>query len=102
MQIAKVIGTVTLARQHPMMQGARLRLAIPQSLANLRGDAQAQQEPLVVYDELGAGHGSLIALSEGREAAQPFDPAGKPIDAYNAAILDWVEVGRKTGEEESS
>jgi ethanolamine utilization protein EutN len=46
----------------------------------------------VVYDELGAGLGSLIAVSEGREAAQPFGPEGKPIDAYNAAILDHIDL----------
>lgn len=92
MQIGRVIGTVTLTSPHPTMVGARLRLVVPQSLANLRGDGSGQQEPLVVYDELGAGIGSLIAFSEGREAAQPFDPEGKPIDAYNAAILDEIHL----------
>ena len=41
-----------------------------------------------MYDDLGAGIGSRIAISEGGEAAQPFHPECKPIDAYNAAILD--------------
>ena len=92
MQVGRVIGTVTITNQHPSMTGARLRLVVPQSLANLRGDASNLQEPIVVYDELGAGIGSLIAFSEGREAAQPFDPQGKPIDAYNAAILDQIDI----------
>jgi ethanolamine utilization protein EutN len=39
---------------------------------------------------LGAGVGNRIAFSEGREAAQPFHPDMKPIDAYNAAILDTI------------
>ena len=47
---------------------------------------------MVVYDELGAGIGSLIAISEGREAAQPFRPELKPVDAYNAAILDSIDL----------
>ena len=46
-----------------------------------------------MYDELGAGIGSRIALSEGGEAAQPFRPEIKPVDAYNAAVLDQVEMG---------
>lgn len=92
MQVGEVIGTVTLCRWHPTMTGARLRLAIPRSLANLQGASQENQEPIVVYDELGAGIGSLIAISEGREAAQPFDPEGKPIDAYNAALLDRIDL----------
>ena len=49
-------------------------------------------ETLVVWDELGSGQGQLIALSEGGEAAQPFRPELKPVDSYNAAILDTIDV----------
>ena len=44
-----------------------------------------------MLDELGAGIGSSIAISEGREAAMPFYPEVKPVDAYNAAILDVLD-----------
>ena len=91
MQIGEVIGTVTLSRSHPTMVGARLRLVTPLTLANLRGEPP-REEPIVVYDELSAGIGSRIAISDGREAAQPFDPVDKPIDAYNAAILDRIDL----------
>jgi len=93
MRIATVIGTVTLVRTHPTMVGARYRLAVPMSLANLTGASDEIAEELVVYDDLGAGIGSRIALSEGGEAAQPFRPNDKPVDAYTAAILDQVEMG---------
>ncbi len=92
MQIGTVIGTVTLSRSHPTILGGPLKLVVPRSLANLRGESADNQEPIVVYDELGAGTGGLIAISEGREAAQPFGPAGKPIDAYNAALLDQLDL----------
>ncbi|HMP05754.1 MAG TPA: EutN/CcmL family microcompartment protein, partial [Lacipirellulaceae bacterium] len=49
-------------------------------------------ETLVVWDELGAAPGALIAVSEGGEAAQPFRPHLKPVDAYCAAILDNVHL----------
>jgi ethanolamine utilization protein EutN len=65
---------------------------VPLSLTALRGDSSVEAEELVVYDELGAGIGSLIAISEGAEAAQPFRPELKPVDAYNAAILDRIEL----------
>lgn len=94
MRIGEVIGTVTLNSAHPAMQGGTLKLVVPLSLANLTGAADARAEAIVVYDALGAGIGSRIAISEGREAAQPFDPVGKPIDAYNAAILDTIDVSR--------
>jgi ethanolamine utilization protein EutN len=92
MRIGRVIGTVTLNRAHASMRGARYRLAVPLSLANLRSESADEAEELVVYDELGAGLGSLIAISEGAEAAQPFRPELKPIDAYNAAILDQIDL----------
>jgi ethanolamine utilization protein EutN len=92
MRIAQVIGTVTLNRCHESFVGARLRLAVPLSLANLATGAEMTAEELVVWDDLGAGEGSRIALTEGAEAAQPFRPLDKPVDAYNAAILDQIEI----------
>lgn len=96
MRIAEVIGTVTLNRAHPSLQGLPLRLAAPLSLDNLKNGSAANAEPLVVVDVLGAGLGSRIALSESAEAAAPFRPDIKPIDAYNAAILDHIELGGKS------
>jgi ethanolamine utilization protein EutN len=92
MRIGEVIGTVTLSRAHKSLGGAALRLAIPLTLADLSGDTMSAGETLVVYDGLGAGLGSRIAISEGGEAAQPFHPEAKPIDAYNAAILDSIQL----------
>jgi len=92
MRICEVIGTVTLSRIHPTLVGGSLRLAVPLSLANLTGESKTRAEALVVYDTLGAGVGERIAVSEGGEAAQPFRPEEKPVDAYSAAILDQVRV----------
>ncbi|HVA50788.1 MAG TPA: EutN/CcmL family microcompartment protein [Pirellulales bacterium] len=94
MRICKVFGTVTLNRSHPSLTGACLRLAAPLTLDELAGHKEPAAEELVVYDELGAGLGSLIAISEGGEAAQPFYPDMKPVDAYNGAVLDSVDVRR--------
>jgi ethanolamine utilization protein EutN len=93
MRIAEVIGTVTLNRWHPSLTGARLKLVVPLSLADLKGQTdRPRAEDFAVFDELGAGIGSRIAVSEGREAAMPFYPDVKPIDAYNAAILDTIDI----------
>ncbi len=92
MRIGKVIGTVTLSRWHPGLTGGSYRLVVPLSLADLAGTPGKPAEEFTVYDELGAGMGNLIAISEGREAAQPFYPNDKVIDAYNAAILDSVRI----------
>jgi microcompartment protein CcmK/EutM len=92
MRVAKVIGKVTLNRCHPSFQGANLKLVVPLVTRDLVGDVEPTDDPLVAWDELGAGLGSLISIAEGPEAAQPFRPDVKPVDAYAAAILDELEV----------
>jgi len=92
MRIADVIGTVTLNRAHPSVARATWKLVVPLSWDNLLGKSDEPVEEVVVMDELGAGLGSRVAISEGREAAMPFYPEVKPIDAYNAAILDTFRV----------
>ena len=92
MRIAKVVGTVTLNRCHPSFIGARLRLVVPLSLAELKGEQAPQADELVAWDENGAGTGSLVAISEGAEATQPFRPDLKPVDAYASAILDSIDL----------
>jgi ethanolamine utilization protein EutN len=92
MRIAEVIGMVTLSRAHPAIAGGRLPIAVPFSLKALERGARPDGEDVIVYDELGAGVGARIGISEGREAAMPFHPDKKPLDAYCACILDQVKV----------
>ncbi|MBX7135001.1 MAG: EutN/CcmL family microcompartment protein [Fimbriimonadaceae bacterium] len=88
MRIAEVIGRVTLSRFDPSLRGSRFVLARPMPLAALVEGSPARGEELVVYDNLGAGHGALIGVSEGREAANPFGKKPPPIDAYCACLID--------------
>ena len=92
MRVAQIIGTVTLNRSLPSMRGGRLKMAVPMSLADLVGEGPCDADPMVVYDELGTGMDDRIMVSEGGEAAQPFYPEMKPIDAYNAGILDELTI----------
>ncbi len=92
MRIAKVVGTVTLNSCHPSFRGANLKLVVPLTLENLVETTEQDSETLVSWDELGAGVGNYIAVSEGPEAAQPFLPEIKPVDANSAAILDSIEI----------
>jgi len=92
MRIGEVIGTVTLNRSHPELAGGRFKLVVPLSLDDLAGRGDKSAKAIVVYDELGAGVGSRIAISEGAEAAAPFYPNMKVIDAYNSAILDEITI----------
>ncbi len=94
MRIGEIIGKVTLSRWHPSLSGATWRIAVPLSRAGLSGDPSGRGEPFVVYDELGPGDGSLVGITEGAEAAAPFNPDTKPIDGYVAAILDAIDIGQ--------
>ena len=92
MRIARVIGTVTLSRCHPSVQGYRWIIGVPYSLKALRKEAAPDGEDLVILDQLGAGNGSRIGVSEGVEASMPFHPEKKPVDAYCACLLDTIDV----------
>ena len=92
MRIAEVIGRVTLTRVHPSLRGGRFVIALPLTRAALGGDSPRRGEEVIAWDDLGASPGALIALSEGAEAANPFLPARKPVDAYTAALIDRINL----------
>jgi len=92
MRLGKVVGKVTLSRSHPSYTGTKLRLVIPLALEDLPDAADPQADSLVVWDEIGTGEGSLIAISEGPEASQPFRPDVKPVDAYASALIDELRL----------
>ena len=92
MRIGRIIGSLTLSQWHPSLNGGCYKLAVPLSFEDLKSGSTPDVEPLVVYDDLGAGLEARIAISEGGEAAQPFQPDMKPVDAYNAAILEQINL----------
>jgi len=93
MRIGKVIGKICLSPAWPTLVGGRFLIVEVQDRFSLAGKPRQSKEALVVYDELSAGEGDLIGFSESREATMPFYPEKMvPIDGYNAAILDHVEV----------
>jgi microcompartment protein CcmK/EutM len=96
MQLYKAIGYVTLSRAHPSLRGGRLVVAHAMSQELLGKSPPADQDMVVVWDDLGASPGTVIAVSDGAEAAAAFKPELKPVDAYNAAILDYVEIDPAT------
>jgi microcompartment protein CcmK/EutM len=92
MRIVNVIGTVTLSRWHPALKGYRWIIGVPTSLKALQQGLAADGEDFVILDELGAGMSQRIGVTEGGEAAAPFVPEKKPVDAYCACILDSFRV----------
>ena len=96
MKIHQVLGSVTLNRCHAGYVGARLLATVPLDAELLGRDANPDADMVVVWDDLGAGAGAKIAVSDGAEAAQPFRPEQKAVDAYCSAILDTVHIDPET------
>ena len=93
MRIGKVVGRICLNASYETLVGGRFLLVAVQDRFALAGKPRKTAETLVVYDNLGAGEGDMIAFAESREACMPFYPERiVPLDAYNAAILDRVVV----------
>jgi microcompartment protein CcmK/EutM len=92
MRIAEVIGTVTLSRVLPALAGMRFAIGVPFGLKALQRGTRPDGEDLIIVDQLQAGAGDRIGFSEGGEAAVPFLPERKPVDAYCACILDHLTI----------
>ena len=94
------MGTLTMSRKLGNLKAGRYVIAEALDQAALLGHATStprnspMPESLVVFDNLGAGIGQLIAVSEGAEATQPFRPDRVPYDAYASAILDTLDVSQ--------
>ena len=98
MRLAWVMGKLTISRRLAELKpgswlvceavDAEGLSAMPQQVARKK----SMPESLVVFDQLGAGLGDLIAFSEGAEATQPLRPDRVPIDAISTAIIDAVRV----------
>ena len=93
MRIGRVVGRVTHQAVYSTLTGGRFLIVEVQDRFALAGGPRKTSEYLVAYDHLGAHDGDLIAIAESREACMPFYPEKRvPLDAYNAAILDTVQI----------
>jgi microcompartment protein CcmK/EutM len=94
MRIGTVEGSVTLNQSWETLTGGRLLLVrVHDRKSIVDGKVAPDAERIVVFDELGANVGETIAFSESREAAMPFYPERLvPLDAYNAAIIDSINL----------
>lgn len=92
MKIARVLGNATINRMHPTLQAATLRcVEVVERIEDL-DLASPGGDLIVAWDLCGCGEGDLVALAEGPEAAAPFLPDIKPIDASIVAILDHIDI----------
>jgi carbon dioxide concentrating mechanism protein CcmL len=88
MRLGIVRGKVVLSAAVPALRGTRLLVVEPVTAANLAaGNGRGGGKMLVVADHLAPAEGQMIGFVEGREAANPYGPAGAPVDAYCSLIV---------------
>ena len=86
MIFATVAGTVVSTRRSDSITGAKYLLV---EQCTHRGEPRG--EFLVALDELGAGPGEMVLVSQGSSARQTPASDKKPIDAVVAGLVDLVE-----------
>ena len=93
MLLAKVIGNVWSTKKKDAI--STLRLLFIQPLGkNLKPDGNV----LVAADEVGAGFGELVIVTQGSPAMRAFNKDKLvPIDAVVVAIVDNLEVADEGG-----
>lgn len=92
MKVFRVVGKVSLVKQHATLTGRRWVIAQPYGLNQALTDAESDAEEIVAIDDLGASPYGLVGIAEGAEAANPYLPQKKPVDAYVACLIDQLEV----------
>ncbi len=88
MLLAKVIGNIWSTKKKDSISAIRLLFVQPLG-KNLKPDGSA----LVAADEVGAGFGEMVVVTQGAPAMQAFDKENLiPIDAVVVGIVDNVDV----------
>jgi ethanolamine utilization protein EutN len=92
------MGKLTMTRKLPEMKSGSWLIceALDEAALETPERFTPRQEPmpqsLVIFDQLGAGEGDLVAFTEGPEAANPFWPDKLPLAAATTALIDQLTV----------
>ena len=83
MQLARVIGTIVATVKNDSLEGRKLLV-----IQSLNANLEAQGNPLVALDAIGAGAGEIVFWCRGKEASFPFAREDTPTDCTVVAIVD--------------
>jgi ethanolamine utilization protein EutN len=93
MLLARVIGNVWSTKKKDAIAALRLLLIQP-----LGRDMKPEGGVLIAVDEVGAGFGELVIITQGTPAMQAFgrdEPV--PVDAVVVGIVDNLEIDDEVG-----
>jgi microcompartment protein CcmK/EutM len=83
MRIAKVVGMAVSTVKDRRLEGGKLLL-----VAETDPAGEAQGQPFLALDTVGAGEGELVIIVEGSSARIAVGDANRPVDAVVVGILD--------------
>ena len=83
MRLAIVEGTAVSTTKHPSMKGYKLLLVQP---LDDQGNAGEEDDPLLVVDTIGAGHGVKVVISNDGKAA-------RELVGDSTSPVRWTVIG---------
>ena len=92
MVIGRIVGTVVASHKDAGLSGVKLQIV----QAVEPKDMSPKGGFVVAVDSVGAGEGEIVLYTSGSSARQTRATEAKPVDAVIVAIVDAVEIERKT------
>ncbi len=87
MQICRVVGTVVSTQKNRKLEGAKLLLVQPLTLAG-----EARGVTLIAIDSVGAGVGErVLVVIEGKAAGDALGRKAAAVDAAVIGIVDTID-----------
>lgn len=93
MIIAKVVGTVVATVKDAGFEGKKLVVVHAQVIKE--GQLVPGNTMIVANDDLGAGEGDLVAVSQGSSARMAPSMKGTATDAVVVALIDRIDANGK-------
>ena len=90
MIIAKVLGTVVATVKDPGFEGKKL--VIVQAHVLKEGQLTPGNTMIIANDDLGAGEGDLVAVSQGSSARMAPSMKNTATDAVVIALIDRIDA----------
>ncbi len=96
MILARVVGNVVATKKNEAMTGRKLLLVKPLVIDSPDAkELKVSSSTVVAVDQLGAGEGEIVVVSQGSSARLGVTDKNMPVDAVVIGIVDTVDMGKK-------
>ena len=92
MVLGRIVGTVVASHKDAGLSGVKLQIVQAVDVK----DMSPKGGFVVAVDSVGAGEGEIVLYTSGSSARQTRMTEAKPVDAVIVAIVESVEIERKT------